>query len=286
MTKENKHRSYCLTINNWKDEHVQNLKCEKYKYIIIGNEHAPETNTPHLQVYIQYKNPITFNSLKKRFPTAHIEPSGGNAEQNQKYCSKEEVLYEDGDLPKQGKRSDIEVCKDIIQDTNSMREVVRHATSVQGVRMAEIWLKYHEAPRNWKPHVVWISGASGIGKSKLAYEMAGEENTYTCMKTGRWFEGYDAHETVIIDDIRKDFMKFAEFLQLIDRYTFRVECKGGSRQFLAKKIIITSIYPPEMLWSTREDIYQLTRRIDEQITFQGAERKPKDYDLISDDETL
>jgi adenylate kinase family enzyme len=152
--------------------------------------------------------------------------------------------------------------------------------------MAEIWLKYHEAPRNWKPHVVWISGASGIGKSKLAYEMAGEENTYTCMKTGRWFEGYDAHETVIIDDIRKDFMKFAEFLQLIDRYTFRVECKGGSRQFLAKKIIITSIYPPEMLWSTREDIYQLTRRIDEQITFQGAERKPKDYDLISDDETL
>lgn len=221
---QGKKRAYVMTINNWNDDHVTNLKSEKYSYIIIGDEVAPKTGTPHLQIYIHFKNPITWKSLKKRYNTAWICNAKGNASQNKKYCSKDNVLYEDGELPIQGKRTDIVVCKDIVKDTNSMREVVRHATSVQGVRMAEIWLKYNEAPRNWKPHVTWISGASGMGKSKLAYELAGE-NPYTCMNTGKWFEGYDAHDTVVIDDIRKNFMTFAEFLKLIDRYAFRVSVK-------------------------------------------------------------
>ncbi len=266
-----KHRSYCLTINNWTPVQLNDLKQEKYKYLLIGDEIAPTTGTPHLQVYISYPNPRSFNAIKCSYPTAHIEVANGTPEQNQKYCSKDKVLFEGGDLPAQGRRSDIEVCKDIVQSTNSMREVVNNATSIQGVRIAELWLKYNEPPRAHKPYVVWISGESGIGKSRHAYELAGEES-YTCMETGKWFEGYDGHENVIIDDIRKDFMKFAVFLRLLDRYAFRVECKGGSRQFLAKKIIITSIYRHEDLWNTREDIYQLTRRIDECIHL-GADHK-------------
>ena len=41
-----------------------------------------------------------------------------------------------------------------------------------------------------------------------------------------------------------------------------VECKGGSRQFLGKHIIITSSYSPEDVYDTTEDINQLMRRID------------------------
>lgn len=264
MAKGGKHRSYCLTINNWSPAILHSLKEEKYKYILIGSEHAPDTGTPHLQVYISYPNARSFNAIKGSFPTAHIEPAIAGPDKNKTYCSKENLIFEGGDPPAPGARTDIDTCRNIVQSTNSMREVVSHASSVQGVRIAELWLKYHEAPRNWKPHVTWISGPSGIGKSKLAYELAGPES-YTCMKTGKWFEGYDGHENVLIDDIRKDFMKFAEFLQLIDRYAFRVECKGGSRQFLARKIVITSIYRHEALWNTREDLYQLTRRIDECI---------------------
>jgi len=50
----------------------------------------------------------------------------------------------------------------------------------------------------------------------------------------------------------------------LDRYPFQVECKGGSRQFLAKNIYITSCYSPEQMFEGRvdEDLRQLTRRID------------------------
>lgn len=125
-----KHRSYCLTINNWTEQHLSDLKQEKYKYIIIGDETAPQTGTRHLQVYISYPNPRSFNSIKESYPTAHIEPAGGSAPQNQAYCSKDKVLYEDGNILRPGTRFDIEVCKDIVKSTNSMREVVAHASSV------------------------------------------------------------------------------------------------------------------------------------------------------------
>ncbi len=262
MGKSGKARSFCLTINNYDQSHIDQLKQEKYKYIIIGDEVAPSTGTKHLQVYISYPNPRSFNAIKSIFPTAHIEISAGDAQQNRDYCSKDCILYEDGTLPAQGNRTDIEVCKDIVKSTNSMREVVTHATSVQGVRIAEIWLKYHEPPRNFKPHVIWIYGPSGVGKTKLAYELAGPK-PYTCMKNLKWLEGYDGHETTIIDELRSSFCSFATFLRLIDRYEYRIEQKGSSRQFLSKKIIITSVHAPAAVWDTNEDIYQLHRRIDE-----------------------
>lgn len=142
-----------------------------------------------------------------------------------------------------------------------MSEVVMVAKSYQSVKMAEQILKYHEKPRNAKPRVEWYYGPTETGKSRKAYEVLGEE-CYTCMSTGKWFEGYDAHTKVLIDDMRGDFFKFHELLRLLDRYAMRVETKGGSRQFLADHIIITSCRHPFDLFDTREDVQQLLRRID------------------------
>ena len=62
--------------------------------------------------------------------------------------------------------------------------------------------------------------------------------------------------------MRKDFCKFHELLRYLDRYPVQLETKGGTRQLLARNIVITSCYPPEQLFDTREDIQQLIRRID------------------------
>jgi len=143
--------------------------------------------------------------------------------------------------------------------------------------MAECILKYHEPKRTDKPYVRWFWGATGTGKSKLAYEILGDE-CYTCLSTGKWFEGYDGHDNVLIDDMRKDFLKFHELLRLLDRHAFRVECKGGSRQFRATQIIITSCYAPDTLFDTREDIQQLLRRIDEIKEFTDPNDNKLDYE--------
>lgn len=117
----------------------------------------------------------------------------------------------------------------------------------------------------FKPLIRWFYGSTGSGKTRQAYEDAKTLGLtpYTCMATTKWWEGYDAHEYVIIDDMRKDFCKFHDLLRMLDRYPYLVECKGGSRQLLAKTIIITTTHRPEELYSGREDINQLLRRIDE-----------------------
>lgn len=83
-------RKWCITVNNWTEE-IYGTMTQEFKKgkFIIGKEVGEEKKTPHLQAYIEYKNPIEFSRLKKLFPTAHIEKAKGNTKQNYDYCSKE-----------------------------------------------------------------------------------------------------------------------------------------------------------------------------------------------------
>lgn len=268
-------RDWCYTLNNWTEDEYQILigLNEKAQYHIYGKEIGKQ-GTPHIQGYIYFKSQITFKSIKKKLPNrSHIEQTKGTPQQASAYCMKDKQYEEVGTLPqKQGKRSDLDNVRDVLAETGKMAEVVQVATSYQSVRMAETILKYHEKKRNWKPIVKWFHGPTGTGKSMTAYEELGED-CYTTMDTGKWWEGYDAHENVHIEDMRKDFLKFHQLLKLLDRYAYRIECKGASRQFLAKKIIITSCYSPTEMYDTREDIGQLLRRIDEIKQFDALELK-------------
>ena len=61
-------RSWCLTISNYTEDDIARVKGLKYKYIIIGDEIAPETETPHLQIYVNMKDATPFKTLKKKAP--------------------------------------------------------------------------------------------------------------------------------------------------------------------------------------------------------------------------
>lgn len=267
MSERDRSRAWVFTLNNYTHEQQSLIELIDCKYLVFGHEVAPTTGTPHLQGFIMFKSQKDFSAVRKIFPAGtHIEKKIASDFVNERYCKKDGDYFEKGEIPNQGKRTDLDNVREIIRSTNKMRAVVDVAQSYQSVKMAEQILKYHETPRTWKPEVFWFCGSTGTGKSRLAYEMLGDD-CYTCLSTGRWFDGYDAHENVLIDDMRKDFMKFHELLRLLDRYAMRVETKGGTRQFLAKKIIITSCYRPEEMFSTREDIRQLIRRLDKIYIF-------------------
>lgn len=259
-------RAYTFTDYELDEDFLQSLP---YEYLCYGREVCPSSGKKHLQGYIYFKNAKSFKAVQKLLSPRHIEYAQGNTEQNVTYCSKEKDFLEFGTRPEQGKRTDISETMELIKSGEAnMRSIVETATSFQAVRMAEIRLKYFEPSRDWKTEVYWFWGKSGTGKTKKAVEMC--EDPYICMEDNKWWEGYDAHEDVIIDDYRRDFCKFKVLLQLLDRYPMRVECKGGSRQFLAKRIFITSPRSPSDTWEgkTDEELYQLMRRIEfiEEIT--------------------
>jgi hypothetical protein len=271
-------RNYCFTLNNYTIEELNELQekgIKEVKYIIVGQEIAPETGTPHLQGFIIFRNAKTLKACIKSMPKrSHIEICKGTPYENYLYCKKEDnVCWELGDRPEkvgQGKRQDLLEIKKKIAQNVKIKEMLEtdDISNYQQLKYAESLKKYYEKKRLHKPIVKWYYGKTGTGKTKTAYEEFSkeandEDNIYFSMDTGKWWEGYDAQEYVIIDDMRGDFMKFHQLLKLLDRYPYKVETKGSTRQFLATNIIITSAYHPKRMFETREDIEQLLRRIDE-----------------------
>ncbi len=193
---------------------------------------------------------------------AHWEVAGGDSLHSQVYCSKEGgVFFEKGDIPKPGRRTDLEGIRNSLEAGEGLGSIVRAGANGPAVRYAEQIAKYLEPGRTWKPQVIWLWGATGVGKTRLAYDHFPE--LWCTGSNPKWWDGYDAHQTVLLDDIRRDTYGWANLLRMLDCYPFRVEVKNGFRQLLATTMIITAPVDPVLMFAGfGEDVRQLTRRID------------------------
>lgn len=88
--------------------------------------------------------------------------------------------------------------------------------------------------------VFW--GATGTGKSRLAWEQAGL-SAYVKDPRTKWWCGYQGQGHVVIDEFRGS-IDIAHLLRWLDRYPVLVEVKGGSRPLCAVKFWITSNVDP------------------------------------------
>jgi hypothetical protein len=89
-----KYRRYCFTLNNYGTEDIKVLETffSQGKYI-FGEEIGPLCGTPHLQGYVEYKNPVSFQKMKEVNKKIHIEPAKGDRYSNIKYCGKDKKYF-------------------------------------------------------------------------------------------------------------------------------------------------------------------------------------------------
>lgn len=250
-------RDYAGTWNNYTQENYDAVVALDTRYLIVAKEIGDGTDdvplgTPHLQFYIYFDSPRSFNSIQKLIKGAHFEPryAKSTPEQASNYCKKSDPDYfERGDLPKQGKRTDVEIVRDQLQAGGGMRGVVKVATNLTSIRIAEMILKYEEPKRDWVPVIIWYWGATNTGKSRQAHEdFKGHDFYRKTSNSEKWWDGYDAHPYVIIDDFvfpeNCKVQDYKNWLDIFDRYSCQIQTKGGVRQFLARKIIVTSSRNP------------------------------------------
>jgi hypothetical protein len=202
----------------------------------------------------------------------------GTVEQARAYCTKEETrdpdagfgITEFGDQPVgQGSRSDLEELAFQLQQGKRGRELFELVPSqfLRNVRGVAVASAFYESERDWDTEVHWYFGTTGSGKSRAAREE--NEGAYWKSCDDFWWDGYAGQEVVVIDDYRKDFCKFSQLLRLFDRYPLRLQVKGGTVSFVARKIVVTSPFSPAATWSQRseEDVNQLLRRITRIVEF-------------------
>lgn len=257
-------RNFCFTINNWTEQQFQSVFIISSKYCVVGKE-IGESGTPHLQGYMELVNAISFDSLKKKLPTAHIERRQGTPLQASDYCKKDGDFKETGEISKQGKRTDITRVVELIQDGNNNKQIAQAEP--------ESYFKFHKhinayrtamlEPRNTDPDVRVYWGATGTGKSFTAREIMGEEEYYVWgPENSKWWDGYSGQKNVIMEEFRGQ-LPFGYLLRLLDRYDMKVEFKGGMCEFCGTHIVITSPKHPKDWYSDygSDRIDQLLRRI-------------------------
>lgn len=254
------------TLNNYDEGDIEWLKQLECNVMTCSKE-VGENGTPHLQFSVTFKRAYSLAGLKKLHPRVHWEIQ--KCQQDNNYCRKRdsELVIDRDERKKKGARTDIAEIKEVVKDSLSMREVVTVATSVQSVRMAELWLKYNEPkrPLNVDIEVHWRYGKTGLGKTRPIWDKHGVNEVYT-PTSYKWWEGYDGHKVVLIDELRGDWCTFGQLLRLLDRYPYTVETKGGSRQIQATTWYITSCRHPRDLYSAHtfdaeERVDQLLRRL-------------------------
>ena len=213
----------------------------------------------------------------------HFEPTGGTVEQAISYCEKEESrdpnagfgFLQFGDRPSgpgQGSRTDLAQIGQRLRDGETLRAVAEdHAGDfIRYHRGLTAYAALFSSPRTVKTDVYWFHGSTGSGKSYAARQQAGEGSFWKSMDSSKWWDGYDGISDVVMDDYRCNFSTFTFLLRLFDEYPLQLEVKGGTVNFNARRIFVTAPLPPERMWSTREDLVQLTRRITEVRLFGDA----------------
>lgn len=123
-----------------------------------------------------------------------------------------------------------------------------------------VWGKYLERnAQKWRAdmiaqgkqvQVIWIYGAAGTGKTRLAKEYAaklGQE--YFVAGTSRdIFQAYGGQHTIILDELRPGYIAFADLLRLLDPFALIDQTMAPSRYqdkaLAADTYIVTTPYSP------------------------------------------
>lgn len=276
VTRQNRYRRICFTLNNYTDEEYDSLKEMDCKWMIMGKETCPQTGTHHIQGAIVLNNQKTLSTLKSMpgLRRAHMEPMMGTVEQSLAYCSKQDpVPFQKGDIPQPGKRTDLMEACESLKEGKTLRDIaLDNPTTVVKYHKGLISLRalLFEGTRT-KPTVFWLHGDTGTGKTRSAVELGEQLGGSYWISSGslRWFDGYDGQRVAILDDFRCDSCEFNFLLRLLDRYNLRVEYKGGFTDWRPEIIIVTSCSSPTFTYSIKpnDDVQQLLRRIDHVIEF-------------------
>lgn len=249
-------RAYCLTLNNPTEDDEKALLSLPTSYCVYQYERGA-SGTPHIQAYCYFQNPLRFSSLKAVCPTAHIEVARGSPSQNRVYCTKSETRldgpYEYGELPAQGKRSDLAAVVEAVDEGQSISEIASSFPTAfikyhSGIgKLCSFKAKGREELGLSKPLVYVFWGVPGSGKSYKAQQIAKQYSScYYLHKSGAlyWWDGYTGQDVVIVNDFYGHY-PYSELLNLLDAYNNKVNFKGGSCQFTSKVVIFTSNKPPQ-----------------------------------------
>ena len=260
---DTRHRNFTFTHNNYNDTVLEDtLQC---RYIAYSKEVAPSTGTPHLQGYVSFENTKTKRAVVKLMPGCHIEVMMGSLEENDTYCSKAGMLIERGIKPmsndNKGRAEKLRWQTILNQAKEGKLEEIdadvqiRYYGTLKAIAMDH--MKKPEPLRS--PCGVWITGATGSGKSLSCFKAYPDH--YIKSRSKQW-NGYQGEDVVVLDEVcPEDTRWITQFLKdWADWKPFHADVKYGAKQIRPKKFIVTSNFTIDEMGFHENDVAAIKRR--------------------------
>ncbi len=190
-----------------------------------------------------------------------------------------------------GSRTDLIAFREAIKEGKRKRHLIESMPQC----MHKYRKFYHDAreiyrpKRNWETNKMEVSlalGEPGMGKTRYAYDKWEDSHEFYTLPVNNgtiWFDGYDDHKIVLMDEFCGKFsaMRLDVLLKILDGYVIRVPVKGDHTWWMPSKIWITSNIKPGnwYKWEGRENQkWALKRRIHHVYDFDNkdAEGNPKE----------
>lgn len=264
-TQSRESSAFLLTLNqveNYEEIKKYLKSLHDFQYAIAGKEKAPTTGHLHIHIFVQFAKSIRL-SLRKLLG-AHVDKCFGSTEQNIVYVKKDgDIIWEEGVLHHQGFLSVAQIKKMTPQEREGL-PAIYYNIAEKLLSKDSCNLRPSDSFKNVK--VYYISGRSGIGKTRFAHYLIGND-TFNVVKfvNGFWMGFSNQSRIALYDDWRDSHMDASEFLHFIDYNKQVMNVKGGFMLNNYTVIIITSILRLKDIYqdASLEDREQWTRRVEE-----------------------
>ena len=288
--------SYLLTINNYEktdDElmnYIKNLT-KSLKYAVFQREVGEKKATEHIQLYIEFTRGTEFSYIKKWFSTAHIERRKGSREQARDYCMKEDTRKE-GHQPieigdwisdQQGKRTDIIIVLDMLENGATLEEIRQQYTStyfryMNKLKQYQQELLVEENKNKFRNlNVNYVFGITGVGKTRSIMEHFGYDNVYRITDYKNPWELYNSQRIVMFEEFRSS-LPIEQMLNYLDGYPLQLPARYSNKYACFTEIFIVSN------WRFAQQ-YQFVQQ-DYPETYEAFKRRINGIFNICDDKSL
>ena len=267
-------RKWQLTINNPQDHGMTHDviidRAQKFNpdYFCMADE-IGACGTYHTHVYLYSTSPMRFGTLKKRFPTAHIEKAIGTSQENRDYMRKEGkwaetakaetrvegTFKEFGVLPNEASEKSPKMAQLMqdVKDGYSTTEIIENDPSfafkindIEALREKLLFERFRKENRPVKTN--YLFGDSGTGKTRSIYEKHPPEDVYRITdysgQSGARFDDYHGEPVIVFEEFHSQ-VPISAMLNFLDIYPLRLPARYRDRVACFDTVYITSNIPLE-----------------------------------------
>ncbi len=275
------------------------------RFIVWQLEICDESGRLHHQGYVEFKRSMRRDAAKRLLggDHIHIEPRRGTQSETISYCKEigkraattaahphpgPHVIGTMAASQRANALSKWRSVLDMIKANVNGQELCEAHPSIIGMYNRGVnamrFIQMKTNSRIWRSlNCEWYWGPTGLGKSRKAeyFNNAGYRlSTYADKTT--WWDGYEGEKDVIIDELVRGSIPYAELLCILDGYQYRLGTKGGHTYALWTHVVITSNSSPQELYGM--DIAPLLRRLNTVTEF-VTEWTPEGEGLLDLDRT-